>query len=112
MNRPTRLHVVRDVELALALMAAVAFAFALMLGAVAPVAGGPEARVGPANACERDEPGLAIPAEPPTLDASCRTGQEASLRTAATTERAGSGQRASPITRPPPALPPALADFT
>jgi len=112
MNRPTQLHVVRDVELALALMAAVAFAFAVMLGAVAPAAGGPEARVVPTDDCERDDPGLAIRAEPPTLEASCRTAREVSLRAPSTTERAGGGGRTAPITHPGQAILPTRPDFT
>lgn len=69
--RPARSHVVRDVERALALALAVAFAFALMLGAVAPAAGEPEPRTVPTEKCDRDEPGLAIPIEPPAAGPSC-----------------------------------------
>jgi hypothetical protein len=69
--RPARIHVVRDIERALALAAAVALAFALLLDAVGPAAGVPGSRAAPTETCERDEPGLAIPIEPPAAGPSC-----------------------------------------
>ena len=77
--RPARSHVVRDVERALALALAVAFAFALLLGAVAPAAGEAEPERVPTEQCERDEPGLAIPIEPPAAGPSCPSDRAASM---------------------------------
>lgn len=76
--RPARFHVVRDIERTFALALAVVFAFALMLGAVAPAAGVPESRAASADKCERDEPGLAIPIEPPAAGPSCPSDRAAS----------------------------------
>lgn len=79
MNRPARVHIVRDAERALALMAATVLGFALMLGSVAspPAADGPESLDLAAGDCAGDEPGLAIRGEPPVFDAKCGAGLDA-----------------------------------
>ena len=77
---PPRLHVVRDIERTLALALAVVFAFALMLGAVAPAAGVPESRAAQSGKCERDEPGLALPVESPAAGPSCPSDRVATAR--------------------------------
>ena len=112
MKRPPRVHVVRDAERALALMAAVVFAFALMLGSVAstPAAGMPESQVVAADDCKSDEPGLAIRAEAPVFDAKCGAGIHAASRAQSTT-RAPDTAGASPMNRPRQAIPPARTDF-
>ncbi|MGZ8272888.1 MAG: hypothetical protein ACXW2G_07245 [Burkholderiaceae bacterium] len=74
--RPARLHVVRDIERTLVLALSAAFAFALMLGAVAPAASEPEAGAVPPQKCERDEPGMALPVEPPAAGPSCPSDRE------------------------------------
>ena len=110
--RPSRSHVVRDVERALALALGVAFAFALLLGAVAPAAGEPEPQAFPTEKCERDEPGLAIPIEPPAAGPSCPSDRAASAGQTMHKQRGRPSPARFTRSTPRQAIPPARATST